>query len=225
MERGNMKKPERKVTEKIRRNQMKFLYSRLFSLIPPHLISKGGDQVSDRVDRTIEYIQSLKSSLEMSQIRKEQLSSTKKRSHESTNSNKYKSIDIQIHEMSPDLDVVLITGLTTQSDFYDVVRLLDQYSSEVALANFSSSGHSTFHIRHKKIETEEMSQRLMILLQGYSNVKELENDQGFSNELELGNDYASSCDQLESNLNIWDFDFQSNVWGWELEGLPMSITS
>lgn len=65
----------------------------------------------------------------------------------------------------------------------------------------------------------------MILLQGYSNVKELENDQGFSNELELGNDYASSCDQLESNLNIWDFDFQSNVWGWELEGLPMSITS
>lgn len=107
--------------------------------------------MSDRVDRTIEYIQSLKSSLEMSQIRKEQLSSTKKRSHESTNSNKYKSIDIQIHEMSPDLDVVLITGLTTQSDFYDVVRLLDQYSSEVALANFSSSGHSTFHIRHKKV--------------------------------------------------------------------------
>ncbi|CAH1414605.1 unnamed protein product [Lactuca virosa] len=200
---GNMKKPERKVTEKIRRNQMKFLYSRLFSLIPPHLISKGGDQVSDRVDRTIEYIQSLKSSLEMSQIRKEQLLSTKKRSHENTNSNKSKSIDIQIHEMSPDLD----------------------YSSEVALANFSSSGHSTFHVRHKKIETEEMSQRLMILLQGYSNVKELGNDQGFSNELELGNDYASSCDQFESNLNIWDFDFQSNVWGWELEGLPMSITS
>ncbi|CAI9275440.1 unnamed protein product [Lactuca saligna] len=225
MERGNMKKPERKVTEKIRRNQMKFLYSRLFSLIPLHLISKGGDQVSDRVDRTIEYIQSLKSSLEMSQIRKEQLSSTKKRSYESTNSNKSKSIDIQIHEMSPDLDVVLITGLNTQSDFYDVVRLLDQYSSEVALANFSSSGHSTFHVRHKKIETEEMSQRLMILLQGYSNVKESGNDQGFSNELELGNDYASSCDQFESNLNIWDFDFQSNVWGWELEGLPMSITS
>ncbi|KAL4569916.1 hypothetical protein LXL04_025563 [Taraxacum kok-saghyz] len=218
MERSSiMKKPERKVTEKIRRNQMKFLYSRLFSLVPPHLISKGGDQVSDRVDRTIEYIQSLKSSLEMSEIRKEELSSRKKRSHENTKNNI--PIDIHIHEMSPDVDAVVITGLKSQSDFYDVVRLLDRCSSEVALANFSSYGHSTFHVRHKKIKTEEMSQRLMILLQGSSNTEE------------PGNDFASSSDQLESNLNVldfdvqsnvWDFDFQSNVWGWELEGLPMS---
>ncbi|KAI3502105.1 hypothetical protein L1887_30136 [Cichorium endivia] len=206
-----MKKPERKVAEKIRRNQMKFLYSRLFSLIPPHFI-KGSDQVSDRVDRAIEYIQSLKSSVEMSENRKEQLlSSMKKRSRENTTSDK--SIDIQIHEMSPDLDVVLITGLKTNSEFYDVVRLLNQYSSEIALANFSSCGHSTFHVRHKQIGAGEMSHRLRILLEGSSNIKE------------LGEDIALSLDQLDSNLSVWDFDFQSNVWGWELEALPMTITS
>ncbi|KAI3497890.1 hypothetical protein L1887_33500 [Cichorium endivia] len=72
----------------------------------------------------------------------------KKRSRENTTSNK--SIDIQIHEMSPDLDVVLITGLKTNSEFYDVVQLLNQYSSEIILANFSSYAHSTFHACHKK---------------------------------------------------------------------------
>ncbi|KAI3728656.1 hypothetical protein L6452_17295 [Arctium lappa] len=216
-----MKKPERKITEKNRRNNMKFLYSHLFSLIPPHLISKGGDQVTDRVDTAIHYIQTLKASLEMNKNKKEHLLS-KKRSYQHTKTNI--SLDIQIQEMSPDLDAVLITGLKNHSDFCHVIQLLDQYSTEVALANFSSSGHSIFHLRHKKIEAEEIAKRIKILIEGSSYMKELELELGLELELELGNDNIDGSSS-SSNISIWDFDFQSNKWGWELEMLPMSILS
>ncbi|GKD96173.1 transcription factor bHLH162-like protein, partial [Tanacetum coccineum] len=35
-----LQKPERKVIEKNRRNEMKFLYSQLLSLLPDHVTSK-----------------------------------------------------------------------------------------------------------------------------------------------------------------------------------------
>ncbi|GJR65749.1 achaete-scute transcription factor-related protein [Tanacetum coccineum] len=103
---SDLKKPERKIIEKNRRNQMKSLYSNLFSLIPPNIFSKEGD-VSDRVDRAIEYIQMSKTNLDMFKNRKEKLSS-RKRSHEHTKliNNVCKPVDIQIHEMSHDIDAV-----------------------------------------------------------------------------------------------------------------------
>lgn len=55
-------------------------------------------------------------------------------------------------------------------------------------------------------------------------------EEGYSIKNEIENYYASSSfNQLETNLSIWDFDFdldfESNVWGWELqrELLPMNI--
>lgn len=111
---------------------------------------QGGDQVSDRVDTTINYIETLKTNLEINKSKKEKLSS-RKRSHEHAQINMCTSIFIQIHEMSHDLDAVLITGIKDHSSFCDVVQLLDQYSSEITLANFSKIGHSTFHIRQKKV--------------------------------------------------------------------------
>ncbi|KVH95867.1 transcription factor bHLH162-like [Cynara cardunculus var. scolymus] len=216
-----MKKPERKITEKNRRNNMNFLYSHLFSLIPPHLISKGGAQVSDRVDRAIDYIQTLKDSLEMNKKKKEQLLS-KKRSFQHTKTNIVRqSLDVQIQEMSPDLDAVLVTGLKNHSDFCDVVQLLERYSTEVALANFSSSGHSIFHLRHKKMEADEMSKRIKNLIEGSSKMKELEL------ELELGNDDIdiNGSSSSSSNISKWDFDIQSTLWEWELEMLPMNMLS
>nr|XP_043606263.1 transcription factor bHLH162-like [Erigeron canadensis] len=207
------KKPARKDIEKNRRNHMKFLTSQLFSLIPTHYMSKGGDQVSDRMDRAIEYIQSLKTNLEMIENKKEKLLS-RKRSHEhiQTNNSSNSSHDIQIHEMSHDLDVVLVTGLKNHSSFCDVVQLLDQYSAEVALANFSSCGHSTFHIRHKKIEADGICKRIKQKLEG-------------STVMEFKENASSFWSQPDSDLSVWDFDVHSFMWGLELEVLPPSIFS
>ncbi|PWA80753.1 achaete-scute transcription factor-related protein [Artemisia annua] len=256
---SDLKKPERKIIEKNRRNQMKSLYSNLFSLIPPNIFSKDGD-VSDRVDRAIEYIQMSKTNLDMLKNKKEKLSS-RKRSHEHTKiiKNVCKPVDIQIHEISHDIDAVMVTGLDNHSSFCDVVWLLNRYSAEVTLATFSSNGHSTFNIRQKKIEGKDICKRLKTLLEGSLNVKELENnhalltlpqpglDTGIEsgpqrieesqinlqkelNELEYDSnlsiwdlDFQSNvwitCNELdyESNLSIWDFDFHPNVWGSELE--------
>ncbi|MFS7944383.1 putative transcription factor bHLH family [Helianthus anomalus] len=191
-----MEKPERKIVEKNRRNQMKLLYSRLFSLIPPHIISKEGDHVADRVDRTIDYIQTLKTSLEMNQNKKDKLLS-KKRSHEHMEmiNNLGISLDIQIHEMTHDHDAVLVTGLKTHSSFCNVVRFLDQYSTEVTLASFSSSGHSTFHIRQKKIGADDICERLKKLVE--------------NKELGDNNTNALFCNELaDLDLSVWDFDIQ-----------------
>ncbi|XP_076917901.1 transcription factor bHLH162-like [Bidens hawaiensis] len=198
-------KPERKIIEKNRRNQMKKLYCHLYSLVPHHFISKAGNGVTDRVDRTIEYIQTLKSNVEMSKNKKEKLLSKKRTQEHIARVNKVcsDSLDIQIQEISHDLDAVLVTGLNDYSSFCGVVRLLGQYSAEVTLANFSSTGHSTFHIRQKEIEADDVCKRLKNLAGGYSNgIKEL--------------DEALFCNEVDPDLSIWDFDFQTSVWGCEL---------
>ncbi|KAL8201502.1 hypothetical protein R6Q57_012841 [Mikania cordata] len=196
-------KPERKVIEKNRRNQMKFLYNRLYSLVPPNFISKGC-QVSDRVDRTIDYIQTLKYNLEICSKKKEKLLS-EKRSHEQTLINNVccESLDIQIHQISHDLDAVMVTGLKNYSSFCDVIRLLNRYCDAVTLTNFSSNGHSTFHIRQKQIEAEDVCKRVKNLAAGNSNMKELCDD-------------APICNEVDSDISVWDFDIQSSVWGCEL---------
>ncbi|KAJ0914491.1 putative transcription factor bHLH family [Helianthus annuus] len=191
-----LEKPERKIIEKNRRNQMKFLYSRLFSLIPPHGTSKGGDQVANQVDRAINYIQTLKTNLEVNKNKKDRLLLllSKKRSHEDTEMINSVSIplDIQIHEMTHDHDAVLVTGLKTYSTFCNVVQFLDQYSTEVTLANFSNSGHSTFHICQKKIDADDICKRLK---------DSVENMKEFGDTT-----HASFRNEVDLDLSVWDFD-------------------
>ncbi|KAL9998625.1 putative transcription factor bHLH family [Helianthus debilis subsp. tardiflorus] len=203
---SRLQKLERKVIEKNRRNQMKFLYNHLYSLVPTHFISKGRNSgASDRVDRTIEYIQALKDNIEMNEKKKEKLLSNKRPDeHAKVNNGCCKSLDIQIHEISHDMDAVLVTGLESYSSFCEVVRLLGRYSAEVTLANFSSTGHSTIHIRQKQIEADDVCKMVKNMANGYSNeVKELD-------------DAPSFCNEVDPDLSIWDFDFQSSVWGCEL---------
>ncbi|PWA80754.1 achaete-scute transcription factor-related protein [Artemisia annua] len=248
------KKPERKIIEKNRRNQMKFLYSHLFSLIPPNYLPKVGD-MSDRVDSAIEYIQTLKTNLDIIKNKKDKLPS-RNGSHKHTKmiNNVCKPIDIQIHEMSHDTDAVLVTGLKIHSKFRDVVWFLNQCTTEVTLANFSCCGHSIFHIRQKKVGAEAICKRVKSLIEGSLNVKELENNyalfctnvtlpqprwgstgtqpreieelqMNFQKELS----FVSSSNELdyESNISIWDFDFQSNLYHlcdilrYEIHSYPM----
>nr|GEW78951.1 achaete-scute transcription factor-related protein [Tanacetum cinerariifolium] len=202
-------------------------------------VPEGG--VSDQVDRAMEYIQMLKTNLEIIKNKKEKLSS-KKRLNEHTKmiNNECKPIDIQIHDMSHDVDVVLITGLNDYTSFCDVVLLLAQYTNEVTHANFSSSELSIFYIRQKKVEAQDIYKRLRSLLEGTINMRDLMNNcpllyapvplpepgwgsrnesrpQGME-ELEIylqneGNSvsYFNELGYESLNLSIWDFDFQSNA--------------
>ncbi|MFS8024203.1 putative transcription factor bHLH family [Helianthus anomalus] len=132
--------PERKVIERNRRNNMKILYSQLFSLVPDRFKSEGIMEISERINETINYIESLKANIEKMK--------DKKKSHAASTS---QSLGIQIHEMSPDVDVVLITGLKNHSIFCDITRVLHQCSAEVRQANFSASGLCTFYVHGKKV--------------------------------------------------------------------------
>ncbi|KAJ9549193.1 hypothetical protein OSB04_021736 [Centaurea solstitialis] len=216
VENGKKKRERENCWKKEGKNREIFLFISFF--IPPLSSPRGGDQVSDRVDTAIDYIQTLKARLEMNKMKKEQLM----RSYQHTLTKKSKSVDVQIIEQvsPPDVDAVLIRGLKNHSDFSHVIQLLNHYSTEVTLANFSTSGHSIFHIRHKKIEAEEMSKRIKILTEGSSNMKELELQFQLELEpeleLELGNDNIDGWSS-SSNLSIWDFDLQSNIWGWGWE--------
>ncbi|KAD4981744.1 hypothetical protein E3N88_18415 [Mikania micrantha] len=128
---------ERKVVEKNRRDKMKLLYSQLFSLVPDHFKSKETVEISERVNETINYIESLKANIKKT---KEEASTSSQMSH-----------GIEIHEMTPDLYVVVVTGLETPSVFFNIVRVLDGYSTDVVQANFSPRGPSTFHVHHNNV--------------------------------------------------------------------------
>ncbi|KAK1408791.1 hypothetical protein QVD17_40839 [Tagetes erecta] len=196
------KKPERKIVEKNRRNHMKFLFTHLFSLIPPHIISKGGDQVADRLDTAIDYIQTMKTNLDINKNKKDKLLLTHKRSHQHMKmmDTERVSLDVQIHQITHEVDALLVTGLEKYSSFCNVVRFLDQYSTEVTLANFSSTTHSSFHIRQKKIKAEEICKRLKNLCENMN---------------ELGDDTNASFrkEEVELDLSVWDFGFEFNIWG------------
>lgn len=107
------------------------------------LCLQGTLEISDRVYETIIYIESLKANIEKMKNKKE--------SHGASTS---QSLGIQIHEMSLDVDVVLIIGLKNQSLFYDIIRILDHCGTDVVMhANFSACGPSTFHVNRKKVSS------------------------------------------------------------------------
>lgn len=112
-------------------------------LIYKTLWLQGTVELSERVNETIKYIESLKANIE-------KLMKNKKGINGASTS---RSIGIQIHEMSPDVDLVLFTGLKNQSTFYDVIRVLNHCGTDVMQANFSACGPSTFHVNHKKVSS------------------------------------------------------------------------
>nr|GMD85823.1 transcription factor bHLH162-like isoform X2 [Ipomoea batatas] len=66
-------KLERKHVEKKRRDNLKFLYNHLFSLLPTHHISPGTMALPDQVDKAVNYIKTLQIQLEKSKQKKQEL--------------------------------------------------------------------------------------------------------------------------------------------------------
>lgn len=106
----------------------------------------------DQIDESINYIKSLESKLEKYKEKKEKLLYGKRPypcTNETTKSSKL--TNVEVHEMGPNMNVILISGLEEQASFYGILRLLGKEGFEVVNANFSSSGNSMLQVVHEKV--------------------------------------------------------------------------
>ncbi|KAL2457954.1 basic helix-loop-helix (bHLH) DNA-binding superfamily protein [Forsythia ovata] len=195
---------ERKIVEKNRRNQMKTLYSNLLCVLPDHA-SKEEKPLPDQIDEAVTYIESLKMKLEKMKEKKEFLM-PRKRSHSCITSEIQANTKsppplVEVQDMGPNMDVILVSGLDDLSKFYSILHFLHQDGIEVVNANFSIHGNSTIEILHDKVGKSRMgfgatsmSRRLKDLICG------------------------STCSEVESNLDLWDYEIQSDIWGLGISG-------
>ncbi|GMN53816.1 hypothetical protein TIFTF001_022940 [Ficus carica] len=185
-------KIERRIVEKNRRNQMKALYSKLNSLLPPQN-SKEVQTLPDQIDEAINHIKILEARLMKYKEKKKSLLS-RKRSYTCANTfqsvGSQRSPQIEIHEIGSVLKVVLITGLDNQFIFYELIRILHEQRADVVDAKFSVSGGSIFHVVHAEIEDSifgatKISERLKRFVSGSSSDGELHEPDQWWDDFEI----------------------------------------
>lgn len=171
---------------------MKNLYARLYSLLPSDS-SKENLTVPDQIDEAINYIKSVEKKLEKCKEKKEKLLYGK-RPCSSIASETAKITSVEVHDMGPNVDMILLNGLEEQASFYGIIRLLCKEGFEVVNANFSSNGNSVLQVVHDKggistsrSETTAVAKRLKELIYGYSN------------------------GEVESRLDLWDFEIEPDI--------------
>lgn len=109
----------------------------------------------NQVGEVVTYIESLKMKVEKMKEKKQSLF-PRKRSQSCTTS-EFQGITksspplVEVHDMGPNMDVILVSGLDDLSKFYSILHLLQEDGIEVANANFSVHGNSTIQILHDKV--------------------------------------------------------------------------
>lgn len=191
--------------EKKRRDNLKFLYNHLFSLLPTH-ISLQGMSLPDQVGEAVKYIESLQNQVEKSKQKKQELlqqqniNTRKRPHHSSSSSSSCCNSTIQVLDMGSGMDVVLIDGLEDTAAFRNILRVLHEHGLEVATATFQPRGNSTLHIVHQQgLEgTTTVYEKLKQVVNGSSSCSEVE-------------------EPAESSVDSWYYD----IWGFpKVETLP-----
>ncbi|KAK4438700.1 Transcription factor [Sesamum alatum] len=203
---GNMRAPriERKIIEKNRRNRMKGLCSNLISLLPNHTSKQlEGLPLPYQIDEAVEYIKSMEMKLEELRQKEESLRKrcdTRNITLENQTTSKRPPL-VEVHDMGPNLDVIIANGLNDYSTFHDIIRFLHQQGLEVASASFSRDGNSTVQVLQDKVGKSKLC------LGGQTISRKLK-------ELVCG---ASTSEVVESQLNLWDYEIESDdIWGFEI---------
>ncbi|XP_073279348.1 transcription factor bHLH162-like [Primulina huaijiensis] len=208
---GSAPKIERKVIEKNRRSRLKILYSELFSLLPSNQASRESLALPDQIDEAVKYIEAVKSKLQIMRQKKESLSRANFRTPESIlTTDQYQPTStplVEVQDMGPNMDVILANGLADYSMFLAIIHnLLRKDGAEVANANFSVRGSSSIHVLHDKVEKSKSS---------YGG----ETSTGRLKGLICG---SSSSEVAESQLNVWDYGIESNIWDLVIQEVPFS---
>ncbi|KAE8711792.1 hypothetical protein F3Y22_tig00110279pilonHSYRG00175 [Hibiscus syriacus] len=195
-------KVERKIIEKNRRNNMKNLYSKLYSLLPRR-DSKELLSLPDQIDEAVNHIKRLKTRLNEYKEKKKGLMG-RKRSYTSSTATEtsvsLKSPELKINEHGSAMEVVLTTGTDRQSMFYDMICILNQHGADVLNASFSAVGNTVFHVVHAEIGAFVAAQIVKNKL----------------NKLVHGSSYED--DQLQQEL--WSFEIHPEMWDLNYEIYP-----
>ncbi|MCE2055210.1 hypothetical protein HAX54_042183 [Datura stramonium] len=197
-------KLERKDVEKNRRNNMKNLCNQLYSLLPLHTSQETIIALPDQIDAAEKYIKSSEMKLEKNKMYLEELRrmSSRKRPKLSNSTNKpdpstKSSPQIQVHEMGPNVDMILITDLDNLTTFNNIIRLFHEEGVEIMSTSFTLHGNSMLQISHKtkinrsctvESRTTTLCDKLKELLYGK----------------------CHGSDDLESELNLWDYIVESH---------------
>ncbi|KAF7851192.1 hypothetical protein BT93_L4338 [Corymbia citriodora subsp. variegata] len=160
-------RPDRKTTERNRRNQMKALFSKLHSLVPTQSPRESTLSQPDQLGQAANYIKNLQLKVEKMREQKERLLDIEKISTSMKNGQMigFKLPEIRIQKTGPILEVVLVTGLDGQFMFNETVRVVHEEGADIINASFSHVGDAMLHTIHAKVEDsdssdERVSQRL-----------------------------------------------------------------
>ncbi|RDX61006.1 Transcription factor bHLH162 [Mucuna pruriens] len=147
-------KVERRIVEKNRRNQMKNLFSQLYSLLPNY-DPKETIPMPDQIDEAINHIKSLERKVKVAQEKKERLMERKRSrtgcSSASETQRRQKSPKIEIHETGSLLQVILTCGVDNEFIFCEIIRILHEENVDVITVNSSMVGDSMLHVVHGEV--------------------------------------------------------------------------
>ncbi|XP_009618665.1 transcription factor bHLH162-like [Nicotiana tabacum] len=152
-------KPDRKTVERNRRIYMKYLCSKLISLIPPHHFKPSTEMLSqqDQVDQTITYIEQLKERVEVLKRRKDELvaQGTGERSSTSKKVMTTCTLEtpaVEVRELGSTLEVILISGLKKNFALQEVINVLEEEGAQVVTAHFSTICDKVFYTIHAQVK-------------------------------------------------------------------------
>ncbi|KAG5618341.1 hypothetical protein H5410_018165 [Solanum commersonii] len=145
-------KLDRKTREKNRRIHMKYLYSKLFSLIPPHL-SKEVLTQQDHVDQAITFIEELKERVEVLKRRKDevvaQVTGDDSKKSISTTTCTIKTPMVKVRELDSTLEVIILTsGLQKNFTLQEVIKIIEEEGAQVVTANYSTIDDTIYYTIH-----------------------------------------------------------------------------
>ncbi|KAK7324711.1 hypothetical protein VNO77_28497 [Canavalia gladiata] len=202
-------KIERKIVEKNRRNQMKNLYSTLYSVLPNHN-SKDAKAVPDQIDEAIDYIKNLETKVKREKEKRESLKERKKTRGDCSSAFQVqgnpKSPKIEIQETDSSLEVILTCGADNEFLFYEIIRILFEENVEIVTANFSIVGDSLLLVVHGEIPQS-------CLQFGASKVSE-----------RLKRFVNGSTSDMETESALWDYEIGTpEMWGFIDPTLNMGL--
>ncbi|KAM3318942.1 transcription factor like [Capsicum chacoense] len=152
-------KLDRKTQEKNRRTHMKYLSSKLFSLIPPHHHQSTKEMLTqqDQIDQAISYIEKLKERVEVLKKRKDEVVAQGRGDHSkkfmltaTCTATKIAMVDVK--ELGSTLEVILVSGLEKKFTMQEVINIIEEEGAQVVSAGYSIIADKVYYTIHAQVK-------------------------------------------------------------------------
>lgn len=118
-----------------------------------------GAPLPDQIDEAVEHITNMKARLEKLRQKKEFLLQRNQPNNscithdqiQASNQRSYASPLVEVHDMGPNIDVIIANDLQNYSNFRHMIRLVHQNGVEIASASFARDGNSSIQALHDKV--------------------------------------------------------------------------